>query len=93
MTETPNEQADRLIVVHSAKDEIEASLVVSALKEAGVHASMQGQHTGSFRAENWSDVLVVTRQQDFEAAKRIIDSMKPTADINWDEVDVGEPLD
>ena len=82
---------EELDVVFSAVDEIQATMVVNALTESGVRAMMQGQHVASFRAENWSDVKVVVRTGDVPAAKQVLAELDLTADVDWDQVDVGEP--
>ena len=80
-----------LVVVHSARDEIEAATIVNALHLVGIDATMQGQHTGSFRAENWTDVRVATGSQ--VAARDVIAEFHESGiEIDWDQVDVDVPL-
>lgn len=93
MNVSSDEPDDQLTVAFSAKNEIEASAIVQALTAAGIKAMMQGQHTGSFRAENWTDVLVVVREKDRDAAQAVLSQIKQAANVDWEQVDVGKPED
>lgn len=84
---------DELRVVFSAKDEIEAAMVMNALVERGIQATMQGQHIGSFRAEAPEDVKVVVRASDLPVAKKVVESLDTDSTVDWDQVDVGDPQD
>ncbi len=83
----------RLVEVYSAANEIEAKVVVNALNQASIEALMQGQHSASFRAEAPSDVKVVVRAQDEVEARSVLVKLGLDDEVDWDQVDVGEPVD
>ena len=89
----PTDDGNELEKVYSAANEIEAKIVVNALSTACIESLMQGQHSASFRAEVPSDVKVVVRKQDVAAAREILEKLDLDGEIDWDQVDVGEPID
>jgi len=92
-TSKKSDDTDELVKVYSAANEIEAKVVVNVLNAAGVEALMQGQHSASFRAEAPGDVKVVVREQDVAAAYEAIVKLNLDDEIDWDQVDVGQPID
>ena len=87
-----SEHAEHLEVLAQVSTEAEAALIVSALKSAGIDAVAQGGLTSAFRAEVPGEVRVVVRRADLEQAKRVLaEYRKSVSDIDWSEVDVGEP--
>ena len=85
--------SDKLVEVYSAANEIEAKGIVNALSDANIEALMQGQHSASFRAEAPSDVKVVVRKRDEVAARSCLVKLGLDDQVDWDQVDVGEPID
>jgi hypothetical protein len=87
--------ADRLehiAPVASVPSELEGSLIVAALKEEGLDASMTGVYTAGFRAEAPGLVQVQVADSDLARAKSVLQDMDRERDaIDWSQVDVGEP--
>jgi hypothetical protein len=78
----------------SARNEMEAAIIVNALEEEGIKSLMSGVHTTGFRAEapGWVDVLVA--EEDMSRAESVLDQVhRDEDDIDWSTVDVGESED
>ena len=72
--------------------EMEAALVVGALAERGLKAEAVGGYTAGFRAEAPGDVAVLVRSEDVAEGRRILAELRQQlADVDWSQVDVGEP--
>lgn len=76
----------------SVPSEIEAAAIVAMLTEQGIRASTTGGYTAGFRAEAPGQVNVVVRHADVEQAKLALAATAgKQTDVNWSQVDVGEP--
>jgi hypothetical protein len=85
---------DNLARLTSVRNEMEAGIVVSALDEEGIKATMSGVYTAGFRAEapGWVEVLVA--EDDLSRAQAILQRVHDDhTDVDWSNVDVGEPED
>ncbi|MCY2982307.1 MAG: hypothetical protein NTY15_01570 [Planctomycetota bacterium] len=72
--------------------EVEAAALLAALSESGIQGTTTGSFTTGFHAEAPGDITVVVRQCDLSRAQEVLaelENMKK--DIDWSEVDVGEP--
>lgn len=84
----------RLEVLRSFQNESEAAPVVAALDAHGIEAKTTGDFTAGFRAEAPGVVSVIVRQEDLDRAKEVLAEIeKEQTDIDWSQVDVGEPED
>jgi hypothetical protein len=76
----------------SVTSEFEAATIVEALRAQGIAAQHYGGGLAGFRAEVPGFVCVVVRRQDLERARLALRAIQADSiDIDWDEVDVGEP--
>jgi hypothetical protein len=78
----------------STPTEVEASIIIAALEEEGIRATMTGQYTAGFRAEapGWVQILVAA--EDLPRANEVLAQVqRDNADIDWSQVDVGQPED
>jgi len=76
----------------SVRTEMEAGIIVGALEVEGIKATMSGTYTASFRAEapGWVEVLVA--ESDLPRAKAVLDEVQQHHDdIDWSQIDVGQP--
>ena len=90
-TEHPQGQ---LVKLASVPTEVEAAPIVAALKSAGISATMTGAFTASFIAEAPGEIAVKVFAADEKAAKKILEKFNLENDaIDWDQVDVGDPVD
>lgn len=74
-------------------NELQGSLIVTQLKEAGIHATLTGVFTAGFRAEAPGYVDVVVEEKDFDKAQQVLKAMELEKPVDWSQVDVGEPED
>jgi len=72
--------------------EAEAAGIVTALAAHGIQATATGGFTAGFRAEAPGYVNVLVRHEDLSAAKQVLADLKDIgSDIDWSQVDVGQP--
>jgi len=73
---------------------MEAGIIVGALEEAGIKATMTGTYTSGFRAEAPGWVQILVSEEDLAAANEILEEVRSGDDqVDWSQVDVGEPED
>lgn len=87
MTVDPNNPE----ILTSVTSDIEAAAIVAALASQGIEASTTGSFTAGFRAEAPGDIHVIVRQQDLVRALQIFNHLKEADDLDWSQVDVGDP--
>ena len=80
-------------VLISFPGEHEAAAVIAALAEQGIFATMNGSFTAGFRAEAPGLVNVVVKSSDQHAAQQVLEDFELGEEIDWSQVDVGEPED
>ena len=81
----------RLARLTSVPTEMEAAIIVAALEEAGIRATLTGAYTAGFRAEAPGWVQILVGEEDLAAAQRIAANFtEAPANIDWSQVDVGE---
>jgi len=89
-----NSDQDNQAVLDSFANELEAAAAVTALHALGVEAFVMGGYTAGYRAEAPGDVQVVVRLRDLDRAREALAEIRATrADVDWSQVDVGDPED
>ena len=87
MTVDPN-SPERLTAVPS---DIQAAVIVNALADRGIQATVTGSYTSGFRAEAPGWVSIVVRRMDLDSAKQALAELQPGSnDADWPESDAGE---
>jgi hypothetical protein len=85
---------DHLALLTSTPTEMEASIIIAALEENGIRATKSGEYTAGFRAEAPGWVRILVAEADLPAAEAVLDGVHSDRDdIDWSQVDVGEPED
>ena len=87
-------QSQHIVLLTSTPIEVQASIIVAALEESGIKATMSGGAIAGFRAEppGWVQVLVV--EEDLPRARVALEELRRESDeIDWSQIDVGEPED
>jgi hypothetical protein len=85
---------ERVVLLTSAPNEMEAGIILGALEERGIKAAMSGIHTAGFRAEAPGWVQVLVSKDDLPAAQAVLDEFRVgDEEIDWSQVDVGTPED
>lgn len=75
----------KLVTVAERPSEVGASIVVAALKEAGIRAVATGGFTAGFRAEAPGSVQVQTLESDADRARQVI------SEINRESLGEADP--
>jgi len=87
----PNDD-DTVVTLAFFPSEIEASLLADELKREGIQAEAAGFLTAGFRAEAPGKVKVLVHASDLERAKQLMDQyIASREEIDWSQVDLGEP--
>lgn len=93
MAKSP-EHPEHVVVAATAENELEAGVMVAALEEAGIKATMSGAATADFRVGIPSGVQVLVAQEDLARAQEVIrEGEDDEEDVDWSQVDVGQPED
>ena len=82
---------DNLVVIRSVRNEAAATVIVNALSEAGVTSKTAGEFTAGFRTEALGNVKVLIQPSDVGKANAVLDNICSSEEIDWDNIDVGEP--
>jgi Putative prokaryotic signal transducing protein len=91
---TEHNKSEHVALLTSAPNEMEAGIIVGALEERGIKATMTGTFTSGFRAEAPGWVQVLVADDDLAAAQEVLDEVRSGDDkVDWSQVDVGEPED
>ena len=88
-----NMDGQELRTLTQVDNELQGSLIVAQLKEAGIHATLTGVFTAGFRAEAPGYVDVVVEEKDLDKAKQVLKTIELEKPVDWSQVDVGEPED
>jgi Putative prokaryotic signal transducing protein len=87
-----HDDPENVVRLIGVRHEAEAGILVAALAERGIRAVSSGSYTSGFRAEAPGDVSVLVEEMDLERAKAALKEIQEqSADIDWSQVDVGEP--
>jgi len=79
------------ILTHCANG-LMARALVAALADQGIQATTTGDFTAGFLAEAPGTVQVVVKRKDLPRAQQVMDEADAdTTQIDWSQVDVGEP--
>jgi len=84
-------RSERLVVLDSTPTEMEAGVIVAALEQEGIQATMTGTHTAGFRAEAPGWVKILVAEDDLlQAQSALREVVLDNLDVDWSQVDVGE---
>ncbi len=79
-------------VLASFANEFKAEIVANALRERGIEVTTSGDFVSGFKAEAPGDVRVLVKEEELERARSLlVEVRKELAQIDWSDVDVGEP--
>ncbi len=87
MTSNTDRDDSNLVTVATRPTEVEATILVNVLEDAGIKAVASGGFTAGFRAEAPGWVSVQTRANDAERAKVVISELKPLSTQEMDDID------
>ena len=85
-------ESDGTAVLVEVATEWEANLIADTLRDHGVDAEAAGALTAGFRAEVPGLVRVIVKESDLARAREVLAGMRDeVADIDWDNIDIGQP--
>lgn len=90
------QRPDDPVTLLNAINEFEAGIIVDALAEAGIAAKALSMMAGDAYASPTTGgrVPVMVRRDQLEAAKAAVEQRRSdSVDIDWAEVDVGDPVE
>ncbi len=64
------------VIAAEVRNEVEATLIIAALGDAGIPATSSGQLTAAFRAEAPGMIRVLVRARDAERAKAVVEEWR-----------------
>jgi hypothetical protein len=91
------EREDDLVELTTRPNELDAGLVREVLRSGGIECSVRaasGVALGVFGASSFNPMTIMVRRDELENAQRLLtDQRAASVDIDWEDVDVGEPAD
>jgi hypothetical protein len=85
---------EHIALLTSAPSEMYAGIIVAALEENGIKATMSGEATAGMRAEAPGWVQILVANEDLARAQAVLQEVRHEGDeIDWSKVDVGKPED
>jgi hypothetical protein len=85
---------EHIELLTSAPTEMHAGIIVAALDENGIKCTTSGEATAGMRAEAPGWVQILVAEEDLARGQAILDEvMREADDIDWSQVDVGQPED
>ena len=85
---------ENLAQLTSAPTTAQAAIIVAALKEAGIEAISTGTMTTNAQLASGEWVQVMVAEPDLPVARNTLAKLKEeNAEIDWSQIDVGEPGD
>jgi hypothetical protein len=85
---------ENVVRLISVPTETEAGIIVGALEEQEIRATMTGIATANFRAEAPGRVDILIAEHDLSRATQVLETLDAEQGaVDWSQVDVGEPED
>jgi len=85
---------EHVVRLVSVPTEMEAGIIVGALEEHEIRAAMAGGTTANFRAEAPGRADILISEHDLSRATQVLETLhSDQGDVDWSQVDVGEPED
>src|SRR4051812_15324220 len=85
---------EHVVRLVSVPTEMEAGIIVGAIEEHEIRAAMAGVTTANFRAEAPGRVDILISEHDLSRATQVLETLhSDQGDVDWSQVDVGEPED
>ena len=83
-----------LIVLTRVRYEWQSGLILASLEQQGVRATSSGGLTADFRTESPAWVKILVFEEDLPRAHEVLEEIRSgESEIDWSEVDVGEPVE
>jgi hypothetical protein len=90
MAQDPHE----VVLLTKAATEMEAGMIIAALEDEGIKASMAGADVSHMRVAVPEEVEIFVAEGDLARAQKVLEEAEHDGeDVDWSQVDVGEPED
>lgn len=83
---------ENVVCLTTRPNEAEAAIVVAALAERGIEATMGGAQAAQLLPGAFEEVEIFVLQTDLPRAQHILEVLdEDRTDVDWSQVDVGQP--
>jgi hypothetical protein len=90
--EAMSQHPEHIALLTATPTEMHAGIIVAALEENGIKATMSGETTSGMRAEAPGWVQILVAEEDLARARTVLNEVRRASEhIDWSQVDVGEP--
>ena len=87
-------RAEETVIVTQVDNELEAAMLIDALKEENINAASAGGLTAGFRAEAPGGVNILVHQKDVETARVVMENFNNEHfNIDWDSQAIDDDHD
>lgn len=83
---------ENIVCLTSRPNEQEAAIVVAALAERGIEATLGGAQAAQLLPGAFEEVEIFVLEADLPRAEHILENLdEDRTDVDWSQVDVGKP--
>lgn len=83
-----------LVTLTNVANEAEAKSLIGLFDEEGISVFINGGDDLSLFGEDIGDVMLIVKKSDYDQAAKLLEEIEAeNAEIDWSQVDVGEPED
>jgi hypothetical protein len=88
------DQQPKLVTLTNVANEAEAKSLIGLFEEEGISVFMNGGDDLSLFGEDLGDVMLIVKKSDYDQAAKLLEEIEAeNTEIDWSQVDVGEPED
>lgn len=88
------DQQPELVTLTNVANEAEAKSLIGLFEEEGISVFMNGGDDLSLFGEDLGDVMLIVKKSDYDQAAKLLEEIEAeNTEIDWSQVDVGEPED
>ncbi len=89
-----SDQQPDLVTLTNVANESEAKSLIGLFEEEGISVFINGGDDLSLFGEDLGDVQLIVKKVDYEKAVKLLEEIEAeNSEIDWSQVDVGEPED
>ena len=88
------DQQPELVTLTNVANESEAKSLIGLFEDEGISVFINGGDDLSLFGEEMGDVQLIVKKADYEKASKLLQEIEEeNSEIDWSQVDVGEPED
>ena len=89
-----NDQQPELVTLTNVANEAEAKSLIGLFEEEGISVFMNGGEDLSLFGDDIGDIMLIVKKSDYDQAAKLLEEIEAeNTEIDWSQVDVGEPED